>query len=66
MSDEFLIHPYDLALTMAYAEKPYRDLALTGEKSEHEKRSLDELANYAGVAAAREYIASLDTLISHY
>jgi hypothetical protein len=56
----------ELAQIMAYAEAPYRDLAVEESKSPHEVETLLGLANYAGMFAARKYIDDLQEQIRNH
>jgi hypothetical protein len=54
-----LMENVELAEVMAYAEKPWRDLAVTAI-SDFEKMSLENHANRVGVTIARAYIQQPD------
>jgi uncharacterized phage infection (PIP) family protein YhgE len=60
------ISNFQLAETMAYAEKPYMDIAVSEDVSEFEKTRLLELATYAGYTAGKQYTDSLDISVEQF
>lgn len=55
-----------LAEIMAYAEKPYRDIMVAEHVSDHESAQLNDLANYAGYVAGKQYIENLTINIDQF